>query len=203
MAIFILSGCRKSDPGLIHPMDVRYHYATARFNLFLMYEFYNECMKIAKGRNGIRYPEVFREKARQLRATGKTHREIAKELVLSLQQQREIQERRHLHQWTIEEKNNAGHRLKKLWLPIKYTRKDLLRRITDFYSQNGRIPLKREFNSFEVFKNEFGSWNNAIIAAGFDPNPILFAKKFIAGDGHRCDSFSLVWRACRSDTMRG
>jgi hypothetical protein len=30
-----LSGRRKSDPGLIHPMDVRYHYATARFNIFL------------------------------------------------------------------------------------------------------------------------------------------------------------------------
>jgi hypothetical protein len=92
--------------------------------------------------------------------------------------------------WTLEDRERVRQRLKTFWLPIKYTRKDLLKRITDFYAQNGRIPLKREFNSFEVFKKEFGSWNKAIIAAGFDPNPVLFAKKFISCDGHHCDSFT-------------
>ena len=161
-------------------------------------------MKIAKHRNGIRYSQAIREKARESRINGKTHREIAKELgislgsadiwtrgiVLSPQQQREIQMRRRQHEWTLEEKERAAQRLKEFWLPIKYTREDLLRKITDFYAQNGRIPLKREFNSFNVFKKEFGGWNDAINAAGFDPNPVLFAKKFIARDGHHCDSFT-------------
>jgi hypothetical protein len=34
------------------------------------------------------------------------------------------------------------------------------------------------------------TWNNAILAAGFIPNPVRFAKKIISGDGHRCDSLA-------------
>lgn len=161
-------------------------------------------MKIAKGRNGVRYPEVMHNKARELRMAGKTHREIVNELGISLgtadvwtrgivltqQQQSEIQARRHQHIWTEEDKVHAAERLKTFWLPIKNTREDLLKSIIDFYDRNGRIPLKREFNSFAMFKREFGGWNKAIVAAGFDPNPILFAKKFVAADGHRCDSFT-------------
>ncbi|MDO8663680.1 MAG: hypothetical protein Q7K28_02490 [Candidatus Wildermuthbacteria bacterium] len=36
----------------------------------------------------------------------------------------------------------------------------------------------------------FGTWNKAIEAAGFEPNPVMFSKKYIANDGHKCDSFS-------------
>lgn len=36
----------------------------------------------------------------------------------------------------------------------------------------------------------FMTWNNAILAAGFIPNPVRFAKKIISGDGHRCDSLA-------------
>lgn len=36
----------------------------------------------------------------------------------------------------------------------------------------------------------FGTWNKTIKKAGFYPNPVLFAKKQIAGDGHQCDSLS-------------
>ncbi len=138
-----------------------------------MYEFYNGFMKIAKGRNGVRYANIW-----------------TKGIVLSPEQRREIQVRRHQRVWTLEDKERAAQRLRAFWFPIKYTREDLLRKIIQFREANGRIPLKREFNSFEVFKKEFGSWNNAIIAAGFDPNPVLFAKKFIAKDGHHCDSFT-------------
>jgi hypothetical protein len=169
-----------------------------------MYEFYNGSMKIAKGRNGIRYPRAIHERARILRAEGKTHREIVGELGISLgtanvwtkgsillpEQQREIQRRRNQHVMTAEERDKVSQWMKRFWLLRKYTREDLLEKIMKFYKKHGRIPLKREFNSFRVFKNEFGSWNKAIIAAGFDPNPVLFAKKFTAGDGHPCDSFT-------------
>lgn len=36
----------------------------------------------------------------------------------------------------------------------------------------------------------FGTWNGAIKAAGYEPNPVRFAKQFTANDGHRCDSLS-------------
>jgi hypothetical protein len=161
-------------------------------------------MKNAKHRNGVRYSETMRNRARTLRAAGKTHREIVKELgislgtadiwtrgiVLSSLQQRDIQARRHQHICTLRDRENVARRLKSYWRPIKLKRQDLLLRISEFYLQNGRIPLKREFNSYELFKKEFGSWNGAIIAAGFDPNPVLFAKKFISRDHHSCDSFT-------------
>lgn len=43
---------------------------------------------------------------------------------------------------------------------------------------------------YRTARELFGSWNKAIEAAGFKPNPVLFAKKFIAKDGHKCDSFA-------------
>jgi hypothetical protein len=43
---------------------------------------------------------------------------------------------------------------------------------------------------YREYKRRFGSWNNAIKRAGFSPNPVLFSKKFIAKDGHNCDSFT-------------
>ncbi len=72
----------------------------------------------------------------------------------------------------------------------KYSAEDLIKKITDFYEENGRIPLKREFNMYNEYKRRFGSWNAAIRLAGFRPNPIIFAYKFIAQDGHSCDSFT-------------
>jgi hypothetical protein len=59
-----------------------------------------------------------------------------------------------------------------------------------FYGQNGRIPFKREFLHYHSARNQFGSWNKAIKAAGFSPNPVMFAKKYIANDGHKCDSLA-------------
>ena len=71
----------------------------------------------------------------------------------------------------------------------KYTREDLLERIRSFYQENGRIPLKREFNSNRIFRKQFGSWNKAIEEAGFQPNKSIFSRRVIARDGHTCDSF--------------
>jgi hypothetical protein len=66
----------------------------------------------------------------------------------------------------------------------------LIKQIQDFYKIHGRIPLKREFQSTTAARKRFGSWNSAIIAAGFKPNPVMFSKKYTAKDGHICDSLA-------------
>jgi len=76
-------------------------------------------------------------------------------------------------------------------IPTDEYRKKIIQKIKNFYNQNGRIPLKKEKVEIYVTARElFGSWNNAIQAAGFNPNPILFSKKYYANDGHKCDSLS-------------
>ncbi len=72
----------------------------------------------------------------------------------------------------------------------KYTEQILLTSIKEFYSQHQRIPLKREFVHEKIARRHFGSWNNGVIAAGFLPNKVKFSKKYIAHDGHKCDSLS-------------
>lgn len=161
-------------------------------------------MEIAKHRNGIRHPENIKKKVREMRSDGMTHREIAKQLNVSLgsadlwtkgillspEQKMAIQARRNQHKMTKKEREKAIARLKPFWRIRRYRDEDLIEKIKRFYAEHGRIPLKREFNSLRTFRERFGSWNNAIRIAGFDPNPILFAHKFIARDGHRCDSFT-------------
>lgn len=88
------------------------------------------------------------------------------------------------------EKKVIVKRLAPYQYKIKYTAEDLLERIRNFYIENGRIPLKREFNALRIYRTTFGSWNKAIKRAGFATNPILFSKRFVAKDGHICDSFS-------------
>ena len=39
-------------------------------------------------------------------------------------------------------------------------------------------------------RDAFGTWNKAVEAAGFDPNPVMFAKRCVARDGHQCDSLA-------------
>lgn len=66
----------------------------------------------------------------------------------------------------------------------------ILQKIKEFYETNGRVPLKREFKYCHATRGRFGTWNKAIEAAGYDPNPVLFSRKYIARDGHVCDSVS-------------
>lgn len=155
-------------------------------------------------RNGIRHSASVHREARRLRKMGFTHREIVKELGISLgsaglwtrgivlteTQKRNIQRRRHQHKLTEKEKEILRNRLRSYRLKAAYKDADLITKIQEFYKKNSRIPLKREFNSLRVFRSHFGSWNNAIRAAGFEPNPVLFSKKFTARDGHKCDSFA-------------
>lgn len=70
------------------------------------------------------------------------------------------------------------------------TQDELLNWIKEFYKSNLRIPLKRECSHYHAVRLRFGSWNNAIISAGYIPNPVMFAKKYIANDGHKCDSLA-------------
>jgi len=63
--------------------------------------------------------------------------------------------------------------------------------ISKFFDKHGRIPVKREmYGCYKVSRKYFGTWNKAIKVAGFDPNPVMFAKKYIAKDGDRCDSLA-------------
>lgn len=67
----------------------------------------------------------------------------------------------------------------------------VLERIKDFYSENGRIPVKYELTGmYSRARMGYGTWNKAIEAAGYDPNPVMFAKHYLAKDGHKCDSMA-------------
>jgi len=72
----------------------------------------------------------------------------------------------------------------------KITREDIVNKIKEFTKKERRIPFKEEFPHYNTAQERFGSWNKAIEAAGFEPNPVKFSKKFIAADGHRCDSLA-------------
>lgn len=69
-------------------------------------------------------------------------------------------------------------------------KKEIIAQIQQFYYENGRVPFKQEFIHCKASRNRFGTWNKAIKAAGFKPNPVKFAHKFKAKDGHKCDSLS-------------
>lgn len=67
---------------------------------------------------------------------------------------------------------------------------EIMKSIKEFTFKNKRIPFKKEFSHSKAARLRFGSWNNAIVAAGFTPNPVRFSKKHIALDGHKCDSLA-------------
>jgi len=158
-------------------------------------------------RRGIKYPSKIRLKAKALRRDGLTHREIQEKLniglgtvagwtkgiTLTFEQRKLMWARKNKRIWTNKRRFKQGElariNLSRYWKQ-PYSKKILLSNIREFYSTNGRIPLKREFGSLRVYRTYFGSWNNAIRAAGFVPNMVLFSKKFIAKDGHICDSFA-------------
>lgn len=81
---------------------------------------------------------------------------------------------------------------------FKYNRPELIKLIQTYYEKLGRVPAKREakdmYRSAEV---QFGSWNQAIVAAGLTPNKshsdrMYKRMRVRAEDGHLCDSISEV-----------
>ncbi|MBI5470413.1 helix-turn-helix domain-containing protein [Candidatus Kaiserbacteria bacterium] len=161
-------------------------------------------MAKTKGRNGVRHTIETKTEAILMRKIGRTHREIAAALNISLatawlwlkdiqitpSQKLAIESRRHTRKLDKHEKTAIANRLKPFQYKDQYSDEDLLDKIKKFYKNYGRIPLKHEFNSSRIYRLRFGSWNNAVKMAGFETNPVLFAKRFVAQDGHICDSFS-------------
>lgn len=78
----------------------------------------------------------------------------------------------------------------------RYNPEDLIKAIKSQYKKLGRVPARREVLALEsVCRYAFGSWNNAIIAAGLEPNRShenRMYKRIMtkAKDGHLCDSIS-------------
>lgn len=74
---------------------------------------------------------------------------------------------------------------------LTISKQTVIEYIKKFHRENGRIPVKREmWGIYKPAGKYFGTWNNAIEVAGFEVNPILFAKHQIAIDGHICDSLA-------------
>lgn len=73
----------------------------------------------------------------------------------------------------------------------RYSKEYIIKSIQDFMHKNSRVPLKKEMNiMYKQARIIFGTWNNAIKAAGFNPNPVMFANHHKAKDGHICDSLA-------------
>lgn len=111
-----------------------------------------------------------------------------RDIKLTREQKIAIQKRRRQHKLTLEEKRVVIQRLRPHQFKKIYTDEQLVDKIRGFYKQNNRIPLKGEFNSLRIYRKRFGSWNNAIMRAGLDPNSHLYAQRCTAADGHICDS---------------
>ncbi len=68
---------------------------------------------------------------------------------------------------------------------------EVIEKIKEFQKLNGRIPVKKEmYGPYSKARDVFGTWNKAIEAAGYEANPVMFAKKHTARDGHACDSLA-------------
>jgi len=139
---------------------------------------------------------------KKYRKIGASHRDIAKKLQISLgsafkytkgirlsKKQHLALKLRNLPRITFHQRRLGGLHSPCKFQP-KYTKEDLTNFIRKFYKERGRIPTKREVSSHKPYVRLFNSWNNAIKRAGFEPNPVMFAKKYIANDGHKCDSLA-------------
>jgi len=81
-----------------------------------------------------------------------------------------------------------------------YTKEKLIKKIKEFVEREGRIPTKNEFVNdsscpdYVTYRYYFGTWNNAIKAAGYEPNERWFSssKDLFAKDGHLCKSISEI-----------
>lgn len=70
-------------------------------------------------------------------------------------------------------------------------KREVIGKIRKFHKINERIPVKKEmYNAYRKARDVFGTWNKAIETAGFKPNPVMFANRYLAKDGHVCDSLA-------------
>jgi hypothetical protein len=164
----------------------------------------------ARGRRGgAGHPDTMKplsksicEEAIRLRRAGFSHRDIANKLKISLgsafKHTKEIKltpsqhlalMRRNIPKPTMNQKIKGGKNNPHKFM-VKYAKEDLIKIVKNFVKKEKRIPTKREVPQYRAFLRVFGTWNNEIRAAGFQPNSNIFTKKFIANDGHKCDSLS-------------
>ena len=73
-----------------------------------------------------------------------------------------------------------------------YSKESIISSIQQFYIKNGRIPQRRDFNNTQEYPSNttvtkyFGSWNNAIRAAGYKPvTSDLYGVATYGLDGHK------------------
>lgn len=136
------------------------------------------------------------------RKKGLSHRDISRILDLSLgsifkytknirlsQKQHLYLKNRNVYQFSAKDCYLGGKNTSSKF-EAKYSQNDLVGNIKEFYIKNNRIPTKREIMSHKPYVRMFGSWNKAIVEAGFKPNPIGFASRKFSKDGHKCDSFA-------------
>ena len=83
-----------------------------------------------------------------------------------------------------------------------YTKEKLIQKIREFAERHSRPPTKNEFINdpscpdYVTYRDYFGTWNNAIKAAGYEPNERWFTQRnsrdLYAKDGHLCKSISEI-----------
>jgi len=80
-----------------------------------------------------------------------------------------------------------------------YSKEKLIKKIKEFVQKEGRIPTKNEFinnssySNYVTYRYYFGTWNDAIKAAGYKPNEQWFTSgDLFAKDGHKCNSISEI-----------
>lgn len=84
----------------------------------------------------------------------------------------------------------------KCWgLAHRIDKNQLINRLHKLAKTLGRTPTKRECDYSNSCQRWFGSWNNALIAAGLTPHRSLNQKMYkrrlcIAADSHKCNSVS-------------
>ena len=76
-----------------------------------------------------------------------------------------------------------------------YSKEQLIDKIQTLTEQLGRVPTRRECPQSSSCQKHFGSWNNAVIAAGLIPHRSKSQRMFkrietFAKDGHYCYSIS-------------
>lgn len=96
--------------------------------------------------------------------------------------------------WQVGNKKYCSMKCRRIY--EGWTKKEIIETISKMAKRLNRVPAKRELRKVDsACRRIFGSWNNAISAAGFSPNRShnnrMYKRNIAkAADGHFCDSVS-------------